>query len=62
MKITQTIENTIYGYNPQEFLPVFRDGELDNRTAFVAYKLGRARQHLGQFIERVIEAGQSAQA
>lgn len=62
MKLTQTIENTIYGYNPQEFLPVFRDGELDNRAAFLVYKIARVRQHVGQFIERLVEAGQQAQA
>lgn len=41
-KIKQTIENTVYGYNPQEFMPIFEEGQLANRSAFIAYKLRRA--------------------
>jgi hypothetical protein len=26
-------------YNPNEFLPIFVDGQLDNKNEFVAYKI-----------------------
>ncbi|HEX4774977.1 MAG TPA: hypothetical protein VH234_05675 [Candidatus Saccharimonadales bacterium] len=43
-QIKQTIENKIYGYDPNEFMPIYRDGQVDNRNAFIAYK---ARRTLG---------------
>lgn len=46
-QITQTIQSVFDSYNPNEFLPIFRDGQLDNRTEFIAYKakkfVGRLR-------------------
>ena len=40
-RITNTIDNTIYGYDPKEFMPIRVDGELANRNEFIAYKLKR---------------------
>jgi hypothetical protein len=37
----QKLELAIYGYDSTEFLPVFRDGELANRTQFIKYKCNR---------------------
>jgi hypothetical protein len=46
MNLKQTIQNkydrAIYGYTPGEFLPIFVDGKLLNKSEFVAYKLGKA--------------------
>jgi hypothetical protein len=39
VNITKTIENHLTTYDPNEFLPIYRDGELENRVAFVAYKV-----------------------
>ena len=46
-EITQKLELAIYGYNPNEFLPIFEDGELSNRSAFVAYKAKRVLSLIG---------------
>lgn len=35
------IETLIYEYNKDEFMPVYRDGELDNRREFAAYKISK---------------------
>lgn len=32
------ITNKYYEYNPNEFLPIYRDGIIDNKRAFHAYK------------------------
>jgi hypothetical protein len=40
--IQNKIETAIYGYDPSVFLPIFEDGKLANRNAFVAYKTKRA--------------------
>jgi hypothetical protein len=40
-KLKQSIENIIYNYDANEFMPVWYDGKLDNRNEFVAYKLRR---------------------
>lgn len=37
--IKQTIETLRYGYTPNEFLPIFIDGKLSNKSEFVTYKL-----------------------
>lgn len=42
LNITNTIENALYSYEPNEFLPIYVDNELANRRQFVAYKIGRA--------------------
>lgn len=49
------IQNTIYGYNPNEYLPVFVDGELANRNAFIAYKAKRAVIGLGSAAGKLLE-------
>ncbi len=46
--ITQTIENALYTYDPNEYMPIYEAGELANRSAFIAYKMKRTMQHLGQ--------------
>lgn len=48
MKMIQKLETAMYGYDPNEFLPVFRDGRLDNRLGFIAYKAGKVGQMLGR--------------
>lgn len=49
-QINNKIQNTIYGYNPNEFLPIFMDGRLDNRNAFIAYKTKRVLSTAGRGI------------
>ena len=48
MKMIQKLEQSIYGYDPSEFLPIFRDGRLDNRLGFIAYKASKVGQTLGR--------------
>lgn len=54
-KLTNKIDQTIYGYDPKEFMPIFQDGQLANRSAFMAYKVRRAGQRAGRAIGRTIE-------
>ena len=37
--IIQKYEQTIYGYKPGEFLPVWEGGRLRNRNQFIIYKI-----------------------
>lgn len=39
--INKTIELAIYGYKPGEFLPIFIEGKLLNKSEFIRYKLGK---------------------
>ncbi len=41
IQIRQRINKTIYGYNPQQFLPIWIDGKLSNRGEFITYKARR---------------------
>lgn len=54
-KLTNTIEQTIYGYDPSEFMPIRIDGEVANWDAFVAYKAKRAVRHLGHAVAKTFE-------
>lgn len=38
-KLKQIIDDKLYSYNPREFMPIYMDGQLANRNAFVAYKI-----------------------
>lgn len=38
-RITQTIKSKYYQYQPGEFLPIYRDGELANKREFHKYKV-----------------------
>lgn len=40
-QIKQKLELAIYGYEPNQFLPIFYDGRLDNRLEFALYKAKR---------------------
>lgn len=55
MKMIQKLEQSIYGYDPTEFLPIFRDGVLDNRLGFIAYKAGKVGQALGHIGVNALE-------
>lgn len=55
-KIHNTIENAVYGYVPGEFMPVWYDGQLDNRNEFIAYKAKRAARALGHATLTVAQA------
>lgn len=61
-RIKQTIEHTIYGYNPNDFLPVWRDGKLENKGEFVAYKAEQFAGVLGHLASRTLEATRVAGA
>lgn len=39
--ITQKIENTIYSYDPAEFMPIWYEDKLANKSDFVRYKIKR---------------------
>lgn len=41
ININNTIQNAIYGYNPDEFFPIYSGAELINKNAFLAYKAKR---------------------
>lgn len=66
LHITQTIENKLYSYDPTEFMPIYRDGEVENRAEFVAYKIGKlvtpihdkiltSAKHVGTYIGEAFE-------
>jgi hypothetical protein len=38
-KIIQILPNQLVTYNPDEFMPITRDGAVDNWPEFVKYKL-----------------------
>lgn len=40
-KIATKIQDRFYTYTPGEFLPIWEQGKLVNRQAYVAYKLGK---------------------
>jgi hypothetical protein len=40
--IQHKYDKIVYSYTPGEFLPIFIDGKLLNKSEFVAYKLGKA--------------------
>lgn len=50
MKMTEALQNkfdqAVYGYDPNQYMPIYEDGELANRSAFIAYKLRRTGQHI----------------
>ena len=57
--IENKIEDTIYGYDAREFFPVFEEGKLANRSAFIAYKLRKAADHAGTIAQGIVEYGQT---
>lgn len=54
-QIKQTIDNTIYGYDPKEFMPIRVDGQVANWDAFVLYKAQRVARRAGHAIAAVVE-------
>lgn len=44
-QIKQTFNQIIYGYEPNEFLPIYVNGRAINKGEFVRYKLVRAIKH-----------------
>lgn len=61
MSLKQTLETSLYGYDPHEFFPIFYEGELMNKGEFVAYKAGKAAEVLGsasvQMTRGILTAG-----
>lgn len=42
------ITNKYYEYDPTEFLPIYRDGIIDNKNTFHAYKAKLALKAVGR--------------
>ena len=42
------ITNKYYEYDPTEFLPIYRDGIIDNKNAFHAYKAKKTLKAIGK--------------
>jgi hypothetical protein len=40
------LHKTLYCYNPKEFTPIYRNGKLDNKHAYIAYKARKAGKRL----------------
>lgn len=40
-QLTNKLDLILFGYNPQEFLPVRYDGKLINKRSYVLYRLGK---------------------
>ena len=61
MNVKQTLEQAIYGYDPNEFMPIRDNGELQNKGEFVAYKaeqFGSAIGHLARVgLDATVTAG-----
>jgi hypothetical protein len=47
------IINTFDRYNPNEFMPIFVDGQLDNKNEFLIYKAKRAARIVSRQISRL---------
>ena len=43
--IQNKIELAIYGYDKTEFMPITRDGQVENWREFVIYKIERIIKH-----------------
>lgn len=41
------IKNKYYQYDPTEFLPIYRDGVLDNKREFHTYKAKKTLKAIG---------------
>ena len=39
MSLKHTSPNTIFGYDPNKFMPIRYNGQLQNKSEFVRYKL-----------------------
>ena len=39
MHLPEKLSDMVYSYTPNEFLPIYYDGELDNGQEFVAFRL-----------------------
>lgn len=51
-----TLKQTFTSYSPDEFFPIYQDGELANKTEFVAYKAEQFAGVLGHIASRTWEA------
>ncbi len=52
--IKQAIENKLYSYNTNDFMPIYYEGHLTNRNQFIAYKAHSAARTVGKGLERTI--------
>lgn len=50
--IKQHIEDSIYGYDAREFMPIFYEGHLENKAEFVAYKAEKFASALGHIAQK----------
>lgn len=50
------IKNIIYGYEKDEFLPIYVEGALANRNEFVLYKTKKATGHIINALDRAYHA------
>ena len=50
-----SLKQTFTSYDPNEFMPVYREGGLDNRAEFVAYKAEQLAEALGRAAHRTLE-------
>jgi len=41
-QLIQKFENIVYTYDPNEFMPIFYNGSLTNKSDFLLYKAKRA--------------------
>jgi len=44
--LIQTFENIVYTYDPNEFMPIFYNGSLTNKSDFLLYKAKKASARL----------------
>jgi hypothetical protein len=56
--IKEKLELTLYGYDANEFMPVFYEGKLENKGEFVAYKASRAFIRFSDAFDRLRAASQ----
>lgn len=53
--IQEKVQHTLYGYDKDEFLPIFVEGAWVNRTEFRAYKVKKVAEVFGRGIEVMAE-------
>lgn len=53
--IAQTIDKAIYGYERNDFLPIYIEGQWANRNEFIAYKAKRVLKFFGDLAYKGLE-------
>lgn len=51
-RLSYTLGNIIYSYDTSQFMPIYRDGQLDNRDEFIKYKTRCALRTISKLVSK----------